>query len=317
MASTTSPGEKFGSVVYTLAMLVAAWAGARIFTDSDEAILAVIGVWVGLVVLGILVGMVRAFFIVRREARNRRRPLTDPRDEFPYRELAGTRSVHELFAEMGEPSMSSPQGNSSYSEPASAYISTESTPSRHSLELAISVLGLCCLALIMWLVTWHGLRNVLETYETRRSLGPGDAPDILIALSGASALVTAVSLAISRLFRAWGAKNKDNGSGSESDAKGRAEIIKAEGEVEARITLARAEAEVTVIKARAEAEAATTRAIAELRTADAEYLRAEKGIEPLPAAGADGLPALGAAPSLNGNAGTPALPPGGSPPNPN
>ncbi|MFD9442144.1 hypothetical protein [Streptomyces sp. NPDC060001] len=188
---------------------------------------------------------------------------------------------------------------------------TYAVPEPPSLTWSLPLLGLLVVAL-----TWYGLRNVLDTYATRGELGPGDASDVLLALSGGTAVVTAASLAVSRIFRAWGAKNKDSGSGSESEAKGRAEVIMAEADAEARVTLARAEAEVLVIKAKAEAEDVTTRAKAELRTADAEYLRAEKGIEPLPAAGADNLPALGPAPSPNGNPGAPALPPGGNLPNP-
>ncbi|MFG2368860.1 hypothetical protein ACGFY3_45945 [Streptomyces mirabilis] len=170
---------------------------------------------------------------------------------------------------------------------------SQPTTARNLLGPGGHLLLLGCFVFVVWL-TWYGLKNVLDAYLTRGSLGPTEAPDIVIVLSGASAIVTAVSLAVSRIFRAVGMKNKESGAGAQSEANGRA----------------------AEIRAQAEGEAVIIRAKAELRRAEAEFLRAQKGLDPLLPANSnpDGPAAIGPAPSPNGNSGSPAVPPGGSAP---
>jgi TRAP-type C4-dicarboxylate transport system permease small subunit len=98
-----------------------------------------------------------------------------------------------------------------------------------SLRPGGQLLVLGCFVFVVWL-TWYALKNVLDTYATRGSLGPSEAPDILVALSGASAIVTAISLAVSRILRTVGVKNKESGAGAESEANGRAAEITAKAE---------------------------------------------------------------------------------------
>ncbi|GHC65703.1 hypothetical protein GCM10010309_29130 [Streptomyces violaceochromogenes] len=60
-------------------------------------------------------------------------------------------------------------------------------------------------------IAWYGLRNVLDSYQANGALTPTDAPDVLVALSGASAVVTAISLAVARLMRAGGEEQRHGG----------------------------------------------------------------------------------------------------------
>ncbi|MGR4878271.1 hypothetical protein ACIPUC_02385 [Streptomyces sp. LARHCF249] len=157
------------------------------------------------------------------------------------------------------------------------------------------------------LLAWYGIRNVLGIYETSGRLGPQDAPDLLVAGGALSAFLTAVSLAVSRVLRADGAQRRARGQGAQAEHEGRAAAIRAE--LEGRAAQARAEYE---------GRAAVIMAEAVRRRAEAEYLRAEKGIEPLPGQGPDpsGPPAIGPAPGPNGappGSAPPTLPPGPGP----
>jgi len=100
-------------------------------------------------------------------------------------------------------------------------------------------------------LAWYGVRGVIEAFDARTSLSPADAPAIVASVVGLPALLTAVVAVVPRVIRAWGAQKQTSGEG----------------------------------------EAAVIRAKAELRRADAEYLRAEKGLAPLNSA-SDGPPAL-------------------------
>ncbi|MFG2985714.1 hypothetical protein ACGFYQ_31405 [Streptomyces sp. NPDC048258] len=154
------------------------------------------------------------------------------------------------------------------------------------------------------LLSWYGMRNVLGIYKTSGHLGPQDAPDILVAGGALSAFLTAISLAVSRVLRADGAQRHARGQGAQAEHEGRAAEIRAEFEGRAAETKAEFEGRALVIMAEAVR-----------RRADAEYLRAEKGIEPLPVQDPDssGLPAIGPAPGPNGaspGSARTALPPG-------
>jgi len=96
----------------------------------------------------------------------------------------------------------------------------------------------------------------------RRSVSPAEAPAILGTAAGIPALITAVTLIIPRVVRSWGGHARDTGAGDASEVAGRAAIIRAEGEGEAAIILAKAA----------------------LHRADAEFVRAERGLTPLPPA---------------------------------
>lgn len=150
------------------------------------------------------------------------------------------------------------------------------------------VVGILLLVLVL-LGTWNALREVLDTYQTRGSLGPADAGEIIAALGGGSAIATAVAVFVVRLMRGYGTMRKESGAGAESRGKGeeargkaQAELIRAKAEA----NKIRAEGEAALIKANAEADAIRSRARAEERRAraeerraDAEYLRAEGGQE--------------------------------------
>ncbi len=150
------------------------------------------------------------------------------------------------------------------------------------------------------LLAWYGMRNVLDAYETSGRLGPQDAPDILVAGGALSAFLTAVSLAVSRVLRAEGAQRHARGQGAQAEHEGRAAAIRAESEGKA-----------AQITAEYEGRAAVMRAEADRRRAEAEYLRAEKGLDPLPGPGPDpaGPAAIGPAPGPGGA-------PGAAPPAP-
>ncbi|MFF1713189.1 hypothetical protein [Streptomyces sp. NPDC058268] len=106
-----------------------------------------------------------------------------------------------------------------------------------------------------------GLRRLLSSVDVA-NLGPTDAPAIAAVAVSAPTLIALGIAAVPRLLRAWGAKQKDTGQGSGAAATGQAALIRAEKEGEA-----------AVLKARAE-----------LKRAEAEYLRAQKGLDPLPPA---------------------------------
>ncbi|WP_344572300.1 hypothetical protein [Streptomyces violaceolatus] len=106
-----------------------------------------------------------------------------------------------------------------------------------------------------------GLRTFLASVDIA-SLGPSDAPAIMATVAGIPGLVIAVATLTPRWIRAWGAKAKDTGQGSGAAASGQADVIRAQKE----------------------GEAAVIRARAELMRAEAEYKRAEMGLEPLPPA---------------------------------
>jgi hypothetical protein len=118
-----------------------------------------------------------------------------------------------------------------------------------------------------------GLRNVLTSLSSAAGLGPADTPSILSTAVGIPALITAAIVVIPHIVRAWGAQARDERAG-----------------------------DADVIRAEKEGQAAIIRAQAELRRADAEFLRAEKGLEPLPAPppSPDILPAV-PAPGANGD----------------
>lgn len=164
------------------------------------------------------------------------------------------------------------------------------------------------------LLSWYGMRNVLGIYEISGRLAPQDAPDILVAGGALSAFLTAISLAVSRVLRADGAQRHASGQGAQAEHEGRAQEIRAEYEGRAAQTKAEYEGQAAVTKAEYEGQAAVARADAARRRAEAEYLRAEKGIDPLPVQGPDssGPPAIGPAPGPNGAPGSapPALPSG-------
>ncbi|MEU5323447.1 hypothetical protein AB0G67_42855 [Streptomyces sp. NPDC021056] len=98
-------------------------------------------------------------------------------------------------------------------------------------------------------------------------------------LVGLPALVTTVIVIVPRVIRAWGAKLTAEGERESAAADGRAAVIRAERE----------------------GEAAVLRAKAELRRAEAEFLRAEKGLAPLPPAPQPGETAALSPSSSNGN----------------
>ncbi|MFG2556998.1 hypothetical protein [Streptomyces sp. NPDC048581] len=117
-----------------------------------------------------------------------------------------------------------------------------------------------------------GLRDVLTSLDSPVGLGPADTPAIVSTAIGIPALITAAILVIPHIVRAWGAQARDERAG-----------------------------DADVIRAEKEGQAAIIRAQAELRRADAEFLRAEKGLEPLPAPPPpDNLPAV-PAPGANGD----------------
>ncbi|MEV8321075.1 hypothetical protein AB0Q95_43690 [Streptomyces sp. NPDC059900] len=167
-----------------------------------------------------------------------------------------------------------------------------------------------------------GLRGVLSSVDGA-GFGVVDAPAIAAVVVSAPSLVALGFAFIPKVLRAWGAKEKDTGEGSGAASTGQAAVTRAqlegdalvaraEREGEAAIVRARLEGEAGVVRAEKEGEAALLLARAELRRADAEHLRAEKGLDPLPPAqlpAPDQLPAL---PPANGNgsapAGTPQLP---------
>lgn len=103
--------------------------------------------------------------------------------------------------------------------------------------------------------TWYSLRNLLRSSSAAGHLGPENAGDILQALTGTAVLITACGLATARVLRAVGARRRSGGEG----------------------------------------EAAVILAQAELRRAEAEYLRAKKGLPALP-------PVHYSDPSTNGGA---------------
>jgi hypothetical protein len=111
-------------------------------------------------------------------------------------------------------------------------------------RIAVDPLRLAVLVIVVWL-TERSLRNILQTYSTTGHLGPGHANDIIVAMSGTAALITAVGLAVARILGTEGGRRRNS----------------------------------------AEGEAAVILAKAELRRADAEYLRAKKGLPPLPPRG--------------------------------
>lgn len=116
------------------------------------------------------------------------------------------------------------------------------------------------LALTLFAILTFGLWQVLFSVEVA-GLGPADAPAIAaLAVSGPTLIALGIA-AVPRLLRAWGAKAKDTGQGNGAASTGEAAVIRAEKE----------------------GEAAVLRAQAELKRAEAEYLRAEKGLDPLPA----------------------------------
>ncbi|MFJ4632081.1 hypothetical protein [Streptomyces sp. NPDC088847] len=130
--------------------------------------------------------------------------------------------------------------------------------------------GAIYLLVTLAVLALFGTRALLSHIDTRTGFGPDQAPAVVATAVGLPGLVTLVIAAVPRIIRAWGAKSKDAGEGDASGATGRAAVIRAEKEGEAAILLARAE----------------------LRRADAEYLRAQKGLDPLPpASSADGPPA--------------------------
>ncbi|WP_434587430.1 hypothetical protein [Streptomyces sp. A5-4] len=163
-------------------------------------------------------------------------------------------------------------------------------------------------------LSWFATRNALTVYEASGHLGPQDAPDILLAGAALSALLTAISLAVSRVLRADGAQRRAWGEGAQAEQEGRAAEIRAEFEGRAAQVKAEHEGRAAEAKAEHEGRAAVIMAEAAHRRADAEYLRAEKGIDPLPVQGSEFSvpPAIGPAPGANGVSGapTPDLPPG-------
>ncbi|MFE6178226.1 hypothetical protein [Streptomyces sp. NPDC056464] len=183
----------------------------------------------------------------------------------------------------------------------------ERTRERRS-AVATRTLHLALAVGVVW-GAWYALRNVLDTYQTRGSVGPTDAGDIIVALGGGSAIATGVAVFVVRLMRGYGTMRKESGAGAESRGKGAesrgkgdAELIRANAEADK----IRAEGEAIVIKANAEADAIRSRARAEERRADADYLRAERGVELPPSP--DAPPAIGPAPNANGSPGIPSLP---------
>ncbi|MFB6772818.1 hypothetical protein [Streptomyces sp. NPDC056337] len=143
------------------------------------------------------------------------------------------------------------------------------------LEVARLPVGAAYLIVALGFLALFGTRSLLGNIDTHTGLGPDQAPGVIAAAVGLPGLVTAIVMVTPRVLRAWGAKVKDEGSGS-------ADVIRAEKEGEAAIILAQAE----------------------LRKADAEFLRAEKGLDPLPpralSQAPDEPPALPPA-SSNGN----------------
>ncbi|MEV6758438.1 hypothetical protein [Streptomyces sp. NPDC051214] len=132
-----------------------------------------------------------------------------------------------------------------------------------------------------------GLYHLLWTYDSGVGLGPGDAPAIAAVAVSAPTLIALGLAAVPRILRAWGARARDTGQGKGAASFGEADVIRAQKE----------------------GEAAVLRAQAEMKRAEAEYLRAEKGLDPLPPAQLpppDQLPAL---PPGSGNGATP----GGAP----
>lgn len=162
------------------------------------------------------------------------------------------------------------------------------------------------LLILAGLVAWYGLRSVLDTHQTDGRLGPQDAPELLVAGGALSAFLTAVSLAVSRILRAEGAQRHARGQGAQAEHEGRAAAILAESQGRA-----------AQITAEYDGRAAVIRAEADRRRADAEYLRAEKGLDPLPGPGPDpsGPAALGPGPDPGGTPGS-GRSPGTAPPEP-
>ncbi|MGA5552737.1 hypothetical protein [Streptomyces pseudogriseolus] len=115
------------------------------------------------------------------------------------------------------------------------------------------------LLIVLFATTW-GVRHLLGKVDVL-GLGPADAPAVVAAVTGISALVAAAVAAGPRFIRAWGARAKDSGEGQGAAATGEAEVI----------------------RAKAEGDAARIRAEAELLRAKAEMKRAEMGLPPLPA----------------------------------
>lgn len=147
------------------------------------------------------------------------------------------------------------------------------------------------LTVLLGLLAWYATRNLLDAYAAGGRLGPQDAPDLLVASGALSAFLTAVSLAASRVLRADGAQRHARGQGTQAEHEGHAAAIRAE-----------AEGKAAQITAEYEGRAAVIRAEADRRRAEAEYLRAEKGLDPLPGPAPDpaGPAALGPAPGPEG-----------------
>lgn len=117
----------------------------------------------------------------------------------------------------------------------------------------------CLLSLTV--LALYGTRDLLA--HSRLGIGPDQAPAVIATAVGLPGVIMAVIMIIPRALRAWGAGSKDAGSGQAER-----------------------------VRAQMEGEAAIIRAKAELRRANAEYLRAQKGLPPLPAPTADGPPEL-------------------------
>jgi hypothetical protein len=274
------------------------YAQARAWLQVDRLKLVVLSAWVAmglslyygaeqpaavtviLVAGAVLSGLSMVVAFDRRHWVLARRELERTRGRHPgeweeARRLWWERSHRGGFGRNQRPGSAAPASEEEEVDPRLTFVHEVQWPrdrDGNPIEVARLPVGAVYLIVALGFLALFGTRSLLGHIDTHTRLGPDQAPGVIAAAVGLPGLVTAVVMVVPRVLRAWGAKVKDEGTGS-------ADVIRAEKE----------------------GEAAIIRAQAELRRAHAEVLRAEKGLDPLPP------PALPQAPD-----GPPALPPASS-----